>query len=498
MKKLLQSILIASLLVCWVEGCKKPSGDAKETSTTDVALKDNAVKLEFYVMSQCPFGVKVEDAITPVLEKIGDYVDFHLDFIVTPQADGTFKSLHGQPEVDGNIVQLCARKLYPKKYLKFVGCQNKNYRAIPGNWEGCSKELGFDEKAMAQCKDGQEGKDLLKESAAKAKARAARGSPTIFMNDAKYSGGRKTNDFMRSICQAIKGDKPKACGEIPEPVKITMTVLKDARCTDRTCQNLPRIIGQLKGVFAGAEVKIQRFLKPAGTYKHLTVGAKFDPNAEICDNKKDDTGNGKIDCADETCKEQLVCRKEIPKQLDVFVMSQCPYGVKALDAMKEVLDNFGSDMKFNVNFIATETPDGGFKALHGQPEVDENIRELCAIKHYPKNYKYMDYILCRNKNIRSADWKPCATGGIDAKVMEKCFTDGEGKKLLAKNIKIANALGVSGSPTWNRPRDNSPQFLPAQSQGKKLRQDPLRAFQERTSSRCLRRKIIHNCQGSVV
>jgi hypothetical protein len=92
----------------------------------------------------------------------------------------------------------------------------------------------------------------------------------------------------------------------------------------------------------------------------------------------------------------------------------------------------------------------GFRALHGQPEVDENIRELCAIKHYKKNYKYMDYILCRNKNIRSKDWQSCTGSeiGIATNVIEKCFNGEEGKKLLRENIQIAQGLRVSGSPTW--------------------------------------------------
>ena len=129
-------------------------------------------------------------------------------------------------------------------------------------------------------------------------------------------------------------------------------------------------------------------------------------------------------------------------------MSQCPYGVKALDSMKEVLEAFGNDIDFNVHFIANETAPGKFKSLHGQPEVDENIRELCAMKHYKKNYKYMDYILCRNKKIRSKEWKTCAVNGIKASVIEKCSTGAEGTKLLSEDVKIAKGLGIGASPTW--------------------------------------------------
>lgn len=128
-------------------------------------------------------------------------------------------------------------------------------------------------------------------------------------------------------------------------------------------------------------------------------------------------------------------------------MSQCPFGVKALNAMSEVLKNFNNGIAFNINFIVSAEGEG-FKSLHGQPEVDEDIRELCAIKNYKNKFKYLDYILCRNKNITSANWQECTgSNGINAGVIEKCFA-GEGKQILRENIKIAAGLGIGASPTW--------------------------------------------------
>ena len=61
----------------------------------------------------------------------------------------------------------------------------------------------------------------------------------------------------------------------------------------------------------------------------------------------------------------------------------------------------------------------------------------------------MDYISCRNKNIRGTDWESCTgKNGIDTKVMKKCFEGDEGKKLHEEDIKIANGLGIGASPTW--------------------------------------------------
>ena len=487
------TLSVAALLA--FAGCVKdaPAPKKEQAKAAAPAATGDKVKVEFYVMSKCPFGVKVEDAFKPVLDKIGGSIDFHLDFIVNedPNQPTGFSAMHGEAEVKGNIWQLCARKHYPDNYkwMDYVACTNKQWRQIPAGLDECAGKDGFDAAKMKACAEGQEGKDLLKASMEKTKARSATGSPTIYMNNERYSGGRTENDFMRAVCNSIKGAKPEPCASIPEPKKVNAIVLTDARC--KTC-NSDRILGQIKGMFPGLNAttfdytkgagkakyeamsktsklllpailfdntvkeaqgyaRVQRYLVPHGEWHLLRLGAKWDPTAEICDNKKDDTGNGKVDCDDPTCAQQLVCREEKKKQLDVFVMSQCPFGVRALDAMDEVLKNFGDEMNFKIHFIADEDPNSpsGFRALHGEPEVRENIRELCAIKHYAKGRKYMDYILCRNKNIRSEDWKACTgKNGIKASVIEKCSTGAEGKKLHGDDIKIAKSLGIGASPTW--------------------------------------------------
>ena len=474
--------LMAIAFVLALPACK----NLKPVKGKASAVKQgDRVKVEFYVMSKCPFGTQVEKAIKPVLDEIGDSVDFHLDYIVN-EANGTFTALHGQPEVDGNILQLCAIKHYPnpREYMKFIECQNQSMRQIPTGWERCAEQAGLAKDKIDSCFKGEEGKTLLRASMKRAKDAKAQGSPTIYIGGESYQGGRSKNDFMRAICGQMKSGKPDACAKIPEPVLVKATVLTDKRCKNCRVEGLQRTLKarffpklEIKTVDystpegkklyakigeknlplwlfeAGVEKaerydQISRWMAAKGQYKLLNgMPRKFDPTAEICDNKQDDTGNGKVDCADETCKGTLACRTEQKNKLDVFVMSQCPFGVKAVNAMKEVLDNFGDKVAFDVHYIADKTGNG-FKALHGQPEVDENIRQLCAKKYYAKGNKYLDYIWCRNKDYRSNDWKGCASNGISADKLEKCASGAMGKKLLEEDIKVAKALSFGASPTW--------------------------------------------------
>jgi hypothetical protein len=483
----LVAIVVAGALALGTGACEKqpvgPAGPAKPSASGPGAGAER-VRVDLYVMSMCPYGVQAENAFAPIVEKLGPALDLRVEFIASEEG-GKLVSLHDEPEVKGDIAQLCAAKIAPDRSYRLILCQNKTPRAIPDNWEQCAKEVGIDVETMRRCYTTSEGQDLLRVSAKRAAAAKAEGSPTIHIAGKSYEGGRRGADFLRAICDEFKSTKPAACAELKPPAQVSITILSDVRC--KPCAQIEKIVPQLKGIFPGlkhtlldygtpegkkvfaaAGVKhlpavlfdasldgdpdgmkeVQQFLRPAGSYRQLLIGAKFDPTGEICDNGIDDNGDGKIDCADPQCKETLLCRAETKKRLDVFVMSQCPYGVRALDAMKEVLKNFaGQDVGFGVHYIAAATPTG-FRSLHGQPEVDENIRGVCAIKHYGAKLKFMDYIWCRNPNITDVDWKSCAKNGIDPKVIEACSTGPEGKKLLAENIKLAEVLNVEASPSW--------------------------------------------------
>ena len=454
------------------KGVTETAEQATET-TLKAAANKNAVKLDFYVMSQCPYGVQVLDAIAPVLKKMGDNVDFSVNFIANEGAGKKFTSLHGQPEVDEDLRELCAMKYYPKsyKYMDYITCRDKNIKAT--NWQKCATDSGMDAAKLKACAEGDEGKNLLSASIKASTKAKAQGSPTMYLNGALYSGGRTETDFTRALCNAMKV-KPAACKNLPEPVKFDIIVLNDRRCTDCDTTQLE---ARLKEVFLGGVVKkldygnadgkkiyddgkltflpailldkkvkndpgysqVSSYLEAAGDYLSLKIGSEWDP---YCDATSDH-------CSEDRCKSRTSCRPEVPKKLEVFVMSQCPFGIQALNSIKEV---FGAikDMDFKVHYIADfDEATGKFNSLHGQPEVDEDLRQICAMKYYPDSHKYMDYVWCRNKDMKPAGWQKCATdNGMDAAKLKACAEGEEGKNLLKEDIKIANELNIGGSPTW--------------------------------------------------
>ncbi|HMV68638.1 MAG TPA: thioredoxin domain-containing protein [Myxococcota bacterium] len=460
------------------------SSNAPEASGGAAA---KTAKLELFVMSQCPYGIEVINAVGPLKEKLGDALDLKVEYIGDGAA-GSLTSMHGPSEVTGDIAQLCAMKQDPSRWLGMTLCQNKAPREVGTNWKSCAQETGMDTAALTSCVEGEEGQKLAAASFDAAKARGAKGSPTIFLDGQPYSGGRKTNDFLRTICTSLGDAGPQACKDLPKPVAVSAVFLSDARCAECDIHPLePRLKGELPGVtvqyldyatpegkalydelraadpsfralpaaLLGQEVTtdadgyatLQRFLKPLGKYQSLAIGAKWDPTAEICDNAQDDDGDGQADCADDGCKQSMTCRPNMPNKVDLFVMSQCPYGAKAMIAMQDTLGAFGSDIDLDVHFIGDEQ-NGQLTSMHGPSEVEEDLREICATKLAAKDNQFMKYLACRSKDYRSAEWKPCAAeAGIDAGKLEACAA-GEGKDMLRESFQYAASLGIGASPTF--------------------------------------------------
>lgn len=171
--------------------------------------KRDKPKVELFVMSQCPFGVSAFDAFSEVLKLFGNKIDFNLYFIAN-ENKGVFESLHGQTEVNEDLRQLCAVKYYPQKYIDYILCVNKDYRNVDSIWEDCAKKSGLDVNKIKDCSEGEEGKKLLRGSIKVSEEKKVSGSPTMFINDVRYSGSRTSDGYKQGVCSGFR-DEPKEC-----------------------------------------------------------------------------------------------------------------------------------------------------------------------------------------------------------------------------------------------------------------------------------------------
>ena len=155
--------------------------------------------------------------------------------------------------------------------------------------------------------------------------------------------------------------------------------------------------------------------------------------------------------------ETLISRRlrgPMKPEVELFVMSYCPFGVEAEKELLPWLDKkFGDRVNFTLQFIASlETSEDSddsetlkFRSLHGQLEVVENIRQVVIAEYYPE--KLTDYVLCRADHLKES-WQICAQKvGLDIGKINHIVESNEGKQLFAENIKRSKALNISSSPT---------------------------------------------------
>ncbi|MDP6038580.1 MAG: hypothetical protein QGG64_08530, partial [Candidatus Latescibacteria bacterium] len=154
--------------------------------------------------------------------------------------------------------------------------------------------------------------------------------------------------------------------------------------------------------------------------------------------------------------------------VELFVMADCPYGIRAEQALGPMFQKLGNEIDFRLHFIADEagvkrtvwpnartvsacnatatSGSGRFRSLHGDVEIAEGIRQTVVMKLYPD--QFWDYISCRNRSGIATDWRVCATQvGMDAVKIAEMAESSVGEDLFGENIRRANILGINASPT---------------------------------------------------
>lgn len=157
--------------------------------------------------------------------------------------------------------------------------------------------------------------------------------------------------------------------------------------------------------------------------------------------------NGKVVFEHQT-RNGVYANKELrPMELDLYVMSQCPFGVRAenqiIDLMK--LGRLPKDLKINLRFIASEGRDGSINSLHGSAEWEEDVRQVIIREKYPQ--KLWKYLEIRNKDYRSSLWDRAAEqAGINPRIFAKYWDFG--LKKLKEDMAQTEEYNISASPSF--------------------------------------------------
>ncbi len=127
---------------------------------------------------------------------------------------------------------------------------------------------------------------------------------------------------------------------------------------------------------------------------------------------------------------------EVPKsdkpEVELFIMTHCPYGTQAEKGILPAITALGSKVDFKVRFV--------HYFMHGDKEEAETYRQLCIRETTPNIYtKYLSCFL------EDGDSARCMTKNSIANV-DSCVTN-KAKDYYAADSELSNGYGVQGSPT---------------------------------------------------
>ena len=146
-------------------------------------------------------------------------------------------------------------------------------------------------------------------------------------------------------------------------------------------------------------------------------------------------------------------RGPMKPEIELFVMSYCPYGVQAEQELLPFFEKYGDTIDFKLRFIvgkdeASEEQTSEqieFTSLHGEPELIENKRQMVIAELYPD--KLFDYLLCRADHLQEA-WVHCAKDvGLDVERIARAVESEKVALKLVKEIQRTEELNIKGSPT---------------------------------------------------
>ncbi len=177
--------------------------------------KSDKPEVELFVMSYCPYGTQAEKGILPVVELLGDKIDFKIRFV--------YYAMHGEEEISEQTRQYCIQKEQESKFIDYLSCFLKE-----GDFEGCLTENNIDMEALNSCVADADStfnitanledtsswlsgqfplfdvdKELNEEY-------VVGGSPTLVINGTTVGSGRDPASLLEVICSAFN-ETPAEC-----------------------------------------------------------------------------------------------------------------------------------------------------------------------------------------------------------------------------------------------------------------------------------------------
>jgi len=203
-----------------VEAQAKEQEAANQESETVTAVnlpKQDKAKVELFVMSHCPYGTQIEKGIIPVIETLGNKIDFELKFCNY--------AMHGEKELKEQLNQYCIQKNEPTKLIAYLKCFLE-----AGDGDGCLTKTGINKSKLSACFSATDKEFKVMEGFNDKSTwlngnypkfnvynydnvkYSIGGSPALVVNGQQVSSGRSAKSLLDTICAGFSS-QPDECQE---------------------------------------------------------------------------------------------------------------------------------------------------------------------------------------------------------------------------------------------------------------------------------------------
>jgi glutaredoxin len=186
------------------------------TAVSQVTTKSEKPKVELFVMSYCPYGTQIEKGLLPVLDLLGNKIDFELKFCSY--------AMHDKKEIDEQLTQYCIQKEQPEKFKSYLYCFLENSKS-----EECLTNVGVSQDKLASCISATDQQYKVTEKFNNKSAWTSKyppfdvfaqdnekygveGSPTLVINGQKITSSRDSQSLLKTICSAFN-NPPDECNQ---------------------------------------------------------------------------------------------------------------------------------------------------------------------------------------------------------------------------------------------------------------------------------------------
>lgn len=191
------------------------SASAQEQVQAVNVPKTEKPLVEAFVMTHCPYGTQIEKGLLPVIELLGDKADIEIKFVSY--------AMHGEVELDEQLVQYCIQEEQNDKFLSYLECF-----LLDSNTDRCLAETNINTRTLDVCVKATDEKYKVKELFADQTTWSGgrypqfnihkednlkygvQGSPALVVNGVTVSSGRDSASLLNIICSGFE-NQPEEC-----------------------------------------------------------------------------------------------------------------------------------------------------------------------------------------------------------------------------------------------------------------------------------------------